>query len=121
MINKCYKCHNENLKVYKIKNRGYGSIYDGLILTIYLCDNCKPKDFELWINEIPKYEGYMEVYQYEEELYKFLKSFNIESQEKIFNSTAIGESLVLPKDEWIAWATGENNIEEILNKLKEDE
>ena len=116
---KCCKCKKENSKIYKIKNRGYGSIYDGLTLIVNLCDDCKPKNFDLWINEKPKYEDYTEVYSYEYELYDFLKSLDIEEQEKIFNSNALGNSFILPKDKWIKWQLGEINIECILKEDKQ--
>ena len=67
----CFCCNmlqnsKEDIKVFKVNNRGYGIIFDGDKFEIQLCPECAKKVKQEWFEEEPGYdEDYIEVYKLE--------------------------------------------------------
>lgn len=108
--NICFKClqvfNNNDLTKYYIRNRGFGSKFDGMDTYIQLCNNCKQYINEIWFNEKPIInpdDGCTEIYQYENELMRFINSLPIQSQELFWNSLDKGTfgNLQIDPQDWI--------------------
>ena len=116
--NKCCKCNSDkNITEWYLKGRGFGSMFDLDVLTIPLCKECTPNDFEIWINEKPNHNDDIEIYEYEEELKNFIDSLPFESQEFILNTNNEGCDFKLPKDLFIKWIKDEIDVTELWNNL----
>ena len=87
--NICFKCLNETPKMslhnIEIPELGYGSGFDGWSTEIHLCDECiKETNPEWWKLEIIA-EDYCEEYKYEDEIFGYIKTLPLESQELFYN------------------------------------
>lgn len=102
----CFKCNNlknnkEEINIFKVRERHYGSIFHGDCFEVQLCDKCKALIDEDWFNNEPirQHQG-VSVYHEENKLYKFLNSFVIENKEYVFNC----DNDLMPKmdrNDWI--------------------
>jgi hypothetical protein len=88
----CFKCLNkkDSVHTYHLHERGYGSTFDGTYSILQLCDDCKPKDLELWLNEQPKYDEYCEEYEYEDYIHEFVNALPVQGRELFDNTCANG-------------------------------
>lgn len=100
--NQCVCCGTEvpKEKIYYMADRGYGSYFDNMSTKIPLCDSCKPKEFEEWINETPIIEGYCETYKLEEKLNDWFSSLSVQGRELIFNHYS-SDSYTTNSNHWI--------------------
>lgn len=80
--------------------RGFGSMFDGMTLELHCCDACNKKRFQKWFSEMPVQTEWGEDYTYEDELYSFLESLPVSSQEQIFNDS-------MDAQDWIDLHLGE--------------
>lgn len=104
----CFKCLNkkEDIKIYTLEGRGYGSIYDNVDSKIQLCPECRKnidKDIEKWFNERPNTEQhYLEDYKYEKDISQFIKSLPIQGRELFENQISYGAgSYNIDSQDWI--------------------
>ena len=102
--NTCMMCLSKSkLIVIEIKQLGYGSGFDGWGTKIQLCQNCYEKtDSEWWELEIKK-TGYMEEYEFENEIFSFINAMPLSGRELFYNRFAHGwvsQYIVKPQD-WI--------------------
>lgn len=98
----CFKCNDikEHINEFKIRDRGYGSIFQGDSFTIHLCDECKKLiDLECFNNNAKGLDNNFNKYEKESELYSFMKSFIIGNQEYVFNC----DNEILPKIDRYDW------------------
>lgn len=104
----CHKCleDKDNIKIYGIYHRGYGSLFDNDNETIQICDTCRKGievDLDKWINEIPKcIDGVMEEYKHEEKLVDFINNLPIQGREIVINQTSWGSCAEnMDSQDWI--------------------
>ncbi|MGL5711101.1 MAG: hypothetical protein ACRCW9_09725 [Cetobacterium sp.] len=104
--NQCICCGKQLYKeeFYELKRRGYGSIFDSLKTKFKICKTCKPKDLELWLNEVPEQKGYSEDYKLEDELYDFIETLPVQGQELFYNKNS--NEYRLSPTEWILFEKG---------------
>lgn len=104
----CHKClqDKEDIKQYDTYGRGYGSAYDNDCQTVQLCGECRhgiEEDLDKWFNEIGTYDedySYCEVYEYEDEIIKFIDSLPIQGREIVINQTS-SDSWYCSSQDWI--------------------
>lgn len=113
----CYCCDvlqptADSLHEFEICDRGYGSIFDGFCSTVQLCDTCKDFIDPQWFNEEPFLkDSVFEVYNFEDEIKKFIGTWIIENQEYVLNGLH-GETM--RRQDWIDYKNGilpENKME----------
>ena len=83
----CFNCLKENeVNKIHIHPLGYGSGFDGWSTRIQLCDNClELTDGKWWELVVMRESGYIEYYEYEEEIFDFVRKMPIEGQELFWN------------------------------------
>lgn len=86
--NQCVCCGKEvqDSEIIRFTGRGYGSIFDSMNTKIPICNSCKPKNLDLWINEKCNMDDYSEVYQFENELEKWFEQLSVQGRELIYNT-----------------------------------
>lgn len=105
----CYCCdtlqdRKEDLHIYNINGRGYGSIFDSSKFSIQLCDKCNKLISGKWFNEQPELiDGYCEDYKYEEYIESFIDTFPIENQEYVSNEY---DNYQMLRQDWIDMKLG---------------
>lgn len=103
--NLCFKClcECENIHTYELKERGYGSIFDGDKGKLQLCDKCNDVRLEEYFNEEPEMVNeYCQEYKYEEEIEKFIKTLPIKGQELFYNQCMGGwDNRKIDSQDWI--------------------
>jgi len=104
----CFHCDQlvekkEQLYIYSMSGRGYGSSFDSCHFTIQLCSTCNQPEYETWFNEEAKKEEYVQEFQYEESIINLIHSFPIENQEYIWNGM---DSYSIPRQDWIDMQLG---------------
>ena len=86
----CYKCNHTyeigELKKYNISQRNFTSMFYYMDADIYLCDECSKQIKSKWFNRDLMVQDDL-TYKNEEELYKFICSFPLPYQQKIFNES----------------------------------
>jgi hypothetical protein len=89
----CFKClkQKSNLKKYSLYRSDYGSRFDNNYTFLQICDECEPKDIEMWFDETPEIvDGYCAKYKYEKNIIEFINTLPIEGQELFWNRCAYG-------------------------------
>ncbi|MGG3989677.1 hypothetical protein [Bacillus smithii] len=104
----CYKCDTlqeskDDLIVYHMSGRGYGSFFDNESFEIQLCNNCAKPEYQKWFDEIPTYDEFLERYKYEDKIQELINSFPIENQEYVLNGA---DGWAMERDHWIAMKKG---------------
>lgn len=103
--NLCFKClcECESVHTYELKERGYGSIFDGDKSKLQLCDKCNDARLEEYFNEEPEMVNeYCQEYKHEEEIEKFIKTLPTEGQELFYNQCIEGgDSYKINSQDWI--------------------
>lgn len=108
----CFNCLKEydDIKVYNLCCRGYGSIYDGTDTKLQLCSCCREmvdEGLNKLFNEIPTYVDYWEEYKYEEILSKFITLLPLQGQELFDNQVASGWTAhKIDSQDWLDIQTG---------------
>lgn len=96
----CFNClkDKDELNVYSINGRGYGSIFDGQEIKLQLCDKCKKKledqfncNLEEIFNEKPSRLNYEELYAYEYLIKEIIESLSKAGQKLTYHSEEIEE------------------------------
>ena len=86
---KCVKCGREANINHIIDSRGYGSEFDCITepTTIPVCFDCDHRYLkDEWFNEKPIIEkGYLEVYQHEEKIMRFINSLDENTQDQVLS------------------------------------
>lgn len=100
----CNNCKStQNSKVFSVKGRKYGSLFDGLDFEVCLCDDCQKEiDIKCFDNN-PQYscEQIGNEYYGEFELIRLIGSFDIDIQESILNKPNPKCPFVMDKEDWI--------------------
>ena len=83
--NLCMKCLGKKAThVYRIRNRGYGSEFDGMGLSFQCCDECNEYEYTNWFNEkseeVDGEEVLSEKYQCEKHILELIHSLPMMSQ-----------------------------------------
>lgn len=104
----CFKClEKKNVSIYSLYRSDYGSSFDNLYTHLQICDDCKPKDIDIWFNEEPTYKDYYTDYKYEDNIIDFVKTFPLEGQELFWNKCAYGASAhTMDSQDWIDMELG---------------
>lgn len=113
----CYKClkNTKELSAIHIPDLEYPSNFNGLGVSMYLCDDCLSKTNEEWwklkemsISDADEsgYEYTESKYEYDDEMYEYLKALPVQTQEVIFNRNDFINEKMDPQD-WIDWKLGE--------------
>lgn len=113
VIEKCMKCSTDkNVNAIDILPLKYGSRFDGWGTRVFLCDKClaeSPFNSVVIVEDCELADGSTAVnddilqYKGEDEMFNYIESLSLESQEKFFNSYAYGEFYTKVKPEvWIA-------------------
>ena len=100
----CFNCleKKSNIKDFYIYRNDFGSTFDNFHIKIQICNDCKPNDFEKWIDEEPEIEDYCAIYQYEDNIWEFIDQMPVEGQELALNRFASGAmSLIMEPQDWI--------------------
>lgn len=110
--NLCFKClkeHND-IKIYSLAWRGYGSNYDSFNSNLQLCPHCRKEideDLDKWFNESPNCNEYWEDYQYEDNISEYIKSLPIQGQELFENQISYGAcAYTIESQDWIDMELG---------------
>ena len=101
----CFNCNKlhakENIQIFRVSGRGYGSVFDTMDFNIQLCPDCLEKiDVNCFNNANVGILGIEEVYYREDLLEEFINNFRIENQEYIYNTDTEFEDKIARKD-WI--------------------
>lgn len=101
----CCNClkHGDMKHIY-VNEMGYGSGFDGWSTTIGLCGDCFDSTSKLWnLNIIKNEEGYpWEEYEFEMEIFEFIRNMPLEGRELIENRWAEGSSSYkMEPQDWI--------------------
>lgn len=121
--NLCYCClnHNENINTYKIVGRGEGSLFQGCLYMIQLCDECREKfgDIETWCSENKRKLDDVGItyYAYEEELADMLSSFPLVAKELIMNSKCISPDVKFEPSDWLEIQLGTKRSGDVMLEL----
>jgi len=103
--NLCFCCLEKDksgLKTYYLYRSEYGSSFDNNYTYLQICDDCKPKDIELWFNESPEMNDYCADYKYEENIIDLIDTFPLQGQELFWNRCASGAcSYTMESQHWI--------------------
>lgn len=109
----CCKCLEEkSIRKITIPSKGYGSGFDSWSTQINLCDDCysatnsewwelrdsKPPSNEDWHGDVP--------YEYEDEIFKFIKSLPLAGQEMIDNTYSTDSYACWEQQDWIDYQLG---------------
>ncbi|MGL4573064.1 MAG: hypothetical protein ACRCVJ_18635 [Clostridium sp.] len=100
----CFKClqEKENINLYTLHERGYGSIYDGTSSKVQLCDECNNINLNEWFNEQPEYIKHCYEYKYENNIEELIKTLPIQGQEMFYNQCDNGMfSEDISSQDWI--------------------
>lgn len=104
----CYCCDTlqestDDIHTLGVSCRGYGSAFDENSFEIQLCPNCYKKEYEKWFNESPTMNGYIEEYQFEQNITDLINSFPIENQEYVWNGSS---GYLMERQDWIDMKNG---------------
>lgn len=104
--NLCHKClkEKEEIDIFSITNRGYGSRFDSCNYHIQLCKDCQSgieDELNKWCNEIPADAGCYEEYYYEDNLIEFVNSLPLQGREIIQNQTSCGATYNIDSQDFI--------------------
>ena len=94
----CFNCLNMNAtNHFKIYEMGYGSSFDGWSTKVQLCDDCLTEEKKKWFELNVKYETEQDreydwgKYEYESEIFSWIKSLDVRIRELFYNSYSTGE------------------------------
>ena len=113
----CYKClkKDEKLNAIHIPELEYPSNFNGLPMTLYLCDECYSNTNEDWwkLEELTLssyddfgYEYTESKYKYDDEMFTYIKNLPVQIQEILFNRNSI-LNYKMDSQDWIDWKLGE--------------
>lgn len=107
----CMKClcRDKPVRTISISALGYGSGFDGISTKIQLCDSCYAESNpEIWSLEIVG-EDYSEEYKHEADMFRYIGSLPLESQELVRNTyeTGYGASYIMDAQDWIDYQLNE--------------
>lgn len=104
----CYNCNcEENIEIFRIKNRGYGSYFDGDDTEIILCEKCiesmdvEPEWFDNDASSIVCQDTNFVTYINERYIAILIDNLPIESQERILNKPNKYYKEVMKKEDWL--------------------
>lgn len=104
----CIRCLKKKAThIYEIKNRRYGSIFDSTYTKFQVCDDCDSEDFQVWVDEEPVLEDYIETYEHEDDIREFIDNLPLESQELFYNRFDKMNSHYMDSQDWIDYELGE--------------
>jgi hypothetical protein len=104
----CCNCLKETDKIHviQIPSMGYGSGFDGWSTQVNLCDECLAKtDPEWWKLKIINEYEYMESYEFEDKIFKYVGSMPLAGKELFWNRYSTDNYLMKSQD-WIDYELG---------------
>lgn len=103
----CMKClKNKATHIYYINNRGYGSSFDSMNTKFQCCDTCNKLEYDKWFNETEVINGYIETYQYENNIVDLINGLPLESQE-LFDNRFNYNAYIMDSQDWIDYELDE--------------
>ncbi|MPM35907.1 hypothetical protein SDC9_82501 [bioreactor metagenome] len=107
----CMKClaQNKDIKTIEICQLGYGSGFDGFSTKVHLCKDCyKASKPDIWGLQVIA-DDYCEEYEHEAEIFQYIKTLPLQSQELFYNTYPTGwnaDHQMEPQD-WIDYQLDE--------------